>query len=144
MGLGYTVGNVDDVMMRRRIVSVRGASVRIVSRSSLRLVAGLVSALLLFGAVTAGTAAATTAGPVAPRSVVTVGAAAAATPTVPPTTAPAGPDIDQQIHQADNAQAKRKLLISVLVVVLLTIVVFGHRRQSRHRIRLRNLQNAKG
>ncbi len=71
------------------------------------------------------------------------GTALAAAPTTADN-APAGPNINQQQHDADAAKSKNKLVIGVIVVALLVVVYFGHRQRAKHRVRKRNLQNAKG
>lgn len=55
-----------------------------------------------------------------------------------------GPNLDQQKKDADAKQAGNKAIVAVVAAVLLVIVYFGHRSKSRYRIKLKNLQNAKG
>ena len=47
--------------------------------------------------------------------------------------APNGPDLDQDQADADAQLAKRKLVIGVVALVLLVIVVWGHRVRSKRR-----------
>lgn len=47
--------------------------------------------------------------------------------------APTGPDLNQDQADADARLAKRKLVIGVVALVLLVIVVWGHRVRSKRR-----------
>lgn len=47
--------------------------------------------------------------------------------------APTGPDLNQDQADADAKLAKRKLVIGVIALVLLVIVVWGHRVRSKRR-----------
>jgi hypothetical protein len=69
----------------------------------------------------------------------TAGGVLAAGAITPPTgvTPGPGPDINQQIQNADADVAHRKIVVGVIVVVLLVIVYFGHRAQKKHKIRLK-------
>lgn len=70
---------------------------------------------------------------------------AVAGPAAPPTITPGpGPSIDQQIHNADAAVAQRKFVTGVVAVILLVVVFVGRRIRKRHRVKLQDLQNAKG
>jgi hypothetical protein len=47
--------------------------------------------------------------------------------------APTGPDLDQDQADADAKLAKRKLVVGVIALVLLVIVVWGHRVRRKRR-----------
>ena len=47
--------------------------------------------------------------------------------------APSGPDLNKDHANADAQLAKRKLVIGVIALVLLVIVVWGHRVRSKRR-----------
>lgn len=122
---------------------------RVVTRGLAGLAAGLLFAVLVTS-LSIGSASATvvpthqlTAGP---QYQVAHGLAAVprAVPNAAPvTTAPPGPNLNQQQQAADAAKARSKMVIAVVVVVLLAIVYLGRRGRNRHKIRNKNLQNAK-
>jgi hypothetical protein len=116
------------------------------SRAAGAVVAGLAACLAL--GFTAATASAATSPERAALSVVVPAASPvsahvapfAAATVAPPTTTP---DINQQQQAADAAKTRRKVVIAVVAVVLLVIVYYGHRARYRHKVRVKNLQNAK-
>lgn len=57
--------------------------------------------------------------------------------------APPGPNLNQGQQAADHALAQRRVILAVVAVVLCVIVFFGRRARSKHRVKLKNLQNAK-
>jgi hypothetical protein len=59
--------------------------------------------------------------------------APATTTTTKAPDAPTGPDLDQDQADADAQLAKRKLVIGVVALVLLVLVVSGHRVRSKRR-----------
>lgn len=81
--------------------------------------------------------------PAGPHAVRLGRAVAPAASPATPTTAP-GTNLNQQVQQADSNQARKKAIVAVVVVVLLVIVYFGHRAQRKHKVKVKNLQNAKG
>jgi hypothetical protein len=114
-------------------------------RMSVRVVLALVGAMF-FGCLLVGPSAASAAAaplPVAAVDVHAMGLApmAAPTPAAPTTSAP---DINKEQQAADASEARTRLIMAVVCIVLLVIVYFGHKAKYKHLLRLRNLQNAKG
>jgi hypothetical protein len=133
-------------------MEARVAHLRKGFRPAVAVVFALVVLGLFAGPASASTFAVRPVGPVAARQLPSAALASssllghpAVTPLsqAAPATTTATPNFNQQVTNANRANATNKLAVGITALVLLVIVYFGRRLRNRHTRRLKNLQNAK-